>query len=227
MVESRDWPEIAARGRTIRDALSKDGEQNPTVGWMAFRVAELMLAAETETSPPRRDKLKKECSDLILELWRLQRGSAQDNPIHEINQALRHIADMRPPPWRRYHPVAPGGKKADTIASERLSVDKLVPKLMSLADEEQELIYSLVAAGLPVNVPVAANSAEELYGGQVDRGRYDHLQAARKSVHDSPLAMESPAILDAETKEIRCAKFVEGLHRILGEKLRIARMCST
>ena len=94
--EPKSWQEIAALGNRICEDLSNGRELDTLRTWMAHRISELMKLAEAAKADRMRKSLKKECADLILSLWRLERGCSLDNPIHTLNRTICHIVEMRP-----------------------------------------------------------------------------------------------------------------------------------
>jgi hypothetical protein len=190
---------------------------------MAHRVAELMVGATRVRSKTQRSHLEQECADLILSLWRLERGSSRDNPVHTLNQTLGHIADMRPPAWRRFQVVIAGVPPAEDKVKRPLSSGDIASRLIHLGEEEQELLFALLCADLPTAFPEDASAAEEVYGQSLDREKYDALMAKRQRVHDAPLARETPAILDTRNKTRRGQEFVRAMQRLSRERDRLTK----
>jgi hypothetical protein len=190
---------------------------------MAHRVAELMSAVEKAGSVEKRNRLERECTDLILALWRFDRGSSRDNPIHDMNRILNQIGDMRPPAWRRYQLIVPGVHPVLPSQRKDPSMNEIVSHLIRLGDQEQELLFALVAADLPKELPEDVEAAEQIHRAKVDRTKCDKLLADLQQVHNEPMAKETPLIIDAKTQKQRQAHFVRAMRRVLREKGKLAQ----
>jgi len=217
------WQEIAVLGKRICDELGGGRELNTLRTWMAHRIAELIKLADAAKSDRMKKSLQKECADLILSLWRLERGSSSDNPIHTVNRTLSRIAEMHTPLWRRYSHSFSDIGTTNQKSPKQLGFDEIVQALVDLGDQEQELLFALVCDELPDTLPEDVAAAEELHGQTVDSTMYDKFLKQRQHVHDEPLAEETPMILDTRDPGKRREAFSCAILRVLEAKSDLVR----
>lgn len=70
MGESEQFQEILSLGKTLVTLFSEYDRTDLTTSWMAHYLAEAMQQATEEKDVKKKRALQKECSDIILELWK-------------------------------------------------------------------------------------------------------------------------------------------------------------
>ncbi|WP_051054228.1 hypothetical protein [Fibrella aestuarina] len=87
-------------GQTIAHELKVVEGSNILGRWMAHRVAELMDRAEAAASDVEREAAKKECSDLILNLWQKRNCWPNGGPFTTLYPTFKRLFQ---PPSEYYH----------------------------------------------------------------------------------------------------------------------------
>lgn len=93
MAASNQRAAILELGRTLVTQLGDEGARDLTASWMANHLAEVMLAAETDSSRMQA------CYELILDLWRVRRILPGGDPLERYNkilQALNTVIGTKP-----------------------------------------------------------------------------------------------------------------------------------
>ena len=104
---------ILKLGKKLISELELDDTSNTLARWMAHYIAELMASIEASKSDTEKAKLKKECCNLIIELWQMKDRLPFEKPLdnaHEFLKILRvlkkadNAASLRPR-WLQYRSV--------------------------------------------------------------------------------------------------------------------------
>lgn len=70
MVKSLQYDEILALGKKITEELNLNDSVDTLGRWMAHYIAELICSIEKTDSEGDKQRLKSECADMILKLWK-------------------------------------------------------------------------------------------------------------------------------------------------------------
>lgn len=87
--------ELMQLGQKILAELNSD-RSSTTQKWMAHYIAELMKRAEGSAKAEFREKAEKECADLILKLWDLEKEKAKIRVRASIDARFDEIYEKRP-----------------------------------------------------------------------------------------------------------------------------------
>ncbi|MBC8754668.1 hypothetical protein H2O64_08275 [Kordia sp. YSTF-M3] len=90
-------------GKTLILELELDYTGNTLARWMAHYIAELIQKVETSESEEEKEQLKKECCELILELW----NKRERVPIKKPTERLKPIISVLELLKENEHPFIP------------------------------------------------------------------------------------------------------------------------
>ncbi len=90
-------------GKTLISELNLDYTANTLARWMAHYIAELIQKIETSKSEEEKKQLKKECCELILELW----SKRERVPIKKPTERLKPIISVLELLKENEHPFIP------------------------------------------------------------------------------------------------------------------------
>lgn len=127
---STQWIATTRLGQTIAHELKVVEGSNILGRWMAHRVAELIDRAEAAASDYEREEAKKECSDLILNLWQKRNVWPNGGPFSTLYPTFKRL--FQPPSEYRHFFEEPDTEETG-----------LVSKLMGLHQREMELFVTL------------------------------------------------------------------------------------
>ena len=87
--------EILKLGKKLISELELDDTVNTLARWMAHYLAELMSSIETTESETDKAKLKKECCNLIIELWKIKDKLPFEKPLDNAHEFLEILRVLR------------------------------------------------------------------------------------------------------------------------------------
>jgi hypothetical protein len=100
--------EIIKLGRQIVNELQIDTRGNTLGIWMSHYLAELISLSETCENEPKRRKIKKECCEIIIQIWNSRKNNSDLpsplnglEPIIELLDALKK-EDFQYPYWMNF-----------------------------------------------------------------------------------------------------------------------------
>lgn len=100
--------EILKLGKKIIKELAPEDDDSLTLleKWMAHHIAELIHKSEHEKNIREKEKLQKECSGIILDLWKLRSGmSSPCMPMQKIQKAIDLLYELKKDKtiWEQLH----------------------------------------------------------------------------------------------------------------------------
>ena len=164
--------EILKLGKKLISELQLDDTSNTFARWMGHYIAELMTSIETIKSDIEKAKLKKECCNLIIELWQMKDRLPFEKPLdnaHEFLKILRVLkkdgsaASLRPR-WSQYRCVERESPWSSFLENVKRNSEKIFYRVIEvnlnnellikdnewfkdhkefLSDEEKEIIQDL------------------------------------------------------------------------------------
>lgn len=96
MEQSTQSQEVLKLGKKLVKEFADHGRSSMTTAWMSHYLAETMEKAEQATDEDEKKKLEKECSEVILELWRNRRHLPESaRPMNGIKDAISMLAALK------------------------------------------------------------------------------------------------------------------------------------
>lgn len=211
----KDWNEISKLGDRISAELKGDANEDWLKHWMAHRVAELLAEERAVTNPLRKEKLREECCNLILRIWRLRKRFDPNDPIQEINRSLHQLLFSQRPPFDSEKIDEYEAKIAgNSIEPDKLSfLSKLEFRFMS-ALVEVEYLRAAFLSTLPAEKPAEENEGGE--GDQIDSSTYKRLSELKTNLITSAKSIHLRAILaskDEASLKLAVGKALETIDR--------------
>lgn len=108
MEKSKHSEEVLNLGKQLVKEFSDHGRGDQTTSWMAHYLSEIIHKAENEKIVSKKRILQKECSELILELWKKRSYSpGRHKPLSELSDAVEILSALKkeevdPLSWRQY-----------------------------------------------------------------------------------------------------------------------------
>ncbi len=90
-------------GKTLISELELDSTVNTLARWLAHYIAELIQKIEISNSKEEKKQLKKECCELILELWNKRERLPIKNPTERLKPIISVLELLK----EREHPFIP------------------------------------------------------------------------------------------------------------------------
>lgn len=96
MAQLEQFQEIFSLGKTLVTLFSDHDRTDLTTSWMAHYLTEIMNQADNESDLSKKRQLQKECSEIILELWR-KRNQFPDSmrPLSGLKHAVEIIKALK------------------------------------------------------------------------------------------------------------------------------------
>jgi hypothetical protein len=180
-------PQVEALGRRIHEQLQRGDQDDLLSAWVATRLAELMTRAEQGTDPTA----ARECTSLILELWKKRASWPEGWPPEGVGQILESL--RQDPHWLwapdRPHQVEPGSwisalnsalksiKREHGLwvaaALAELNTDEVTDWLTvadSLTDEEEATLRDLIELSENATPSLRANLGDSRRASRRVRG---------------------------------------------------------
>ncbi len=139
MAQSKQFQEFLDLGKTLVGLFSEHGRTDLTTSWMAHYLAEIMQQVSEETGPSRKRALQKQCSEIILELWKKRKTYPEGiAPLSGVNHAVAVIKALKDeqsedPYWRQFRGVESDSVWGSYIYSLRNAVEDALKITLSAA----------------------------------------------------------------------------------------------
>jgi len=78
--------------RILAEWEPASGRADNLTRWMAHYLAETLEAAKTETDPTRRNRLRRECADLILTIWKHREHWPRGQPFRALGALVKELS---------------------------------------------------------------------------------------------------------------------------------------
>jgi hypothetical protein len=118
--------------RILAEWEPSSGRPDNLTRWLAHYLAENFEAAKTEIDPARRSRLRRECADLILAVWKHRRFWPRGQPFKSLGGLVEELSE-RPSPFSRHEPHSWGG-----LIKELEALHKREKRLLMEAAAENE-----------------------------------------------------------------------------------------
>lgn len=224
MEELKGWENVAELGNRIIKKLQAQPHDEPLKSWMAYRVAELMEQEKKAKTARKREVLRKECSDLIIKIWKIRRRYDPNDPINKINHGLDVLLSGSQPSWMTFQepPIQKG--KAEKRKLKKLKYDQVLTKIMELSDKDRRVVFAATTAELPEKVTGETRDIEEQQAEELNVEQYDQLITMRNLVFEKTQSEDIKDIANAKTKTARKKAVARALHNIDVERKAYIKM---
>lgn len=145
MAKLKPYQETISLGKKIIEEFSSEESYDTTLRWMAHYIAELIQAAEKETTVAKKRKLQEECATVILNLWQKRayfRGNTR--PLANFADVIPILQALRDEPstelsWQRFAYYEDGSPWGEFMRRVRHSMDTILKISLCAAVSEQSL----------------------------------------------------------------------------------------
>lgn len=137
---------ILKLGKKIIKELQLEHTGNTLVRWMIHYISELMEKADKAQSGKKKEQLRKECCEAILELWRnreflpMKKPLQNVNPILEILEVFKERDFLISPRWLEYRALPRDNKWAGFVDLVKNNSEKIFNQCMDVNFNE-EIIF--------------------------------------------------------------------------------------
>lgn len=137
---------ILKLGKKIIKELQLEHTGNTLVRWMIHYISELMEKADKAPSGKKKEQLRKECCQAILELWRnreflpMKKPLQNVNPILEILEVFKEREFLISPHWLEYRALPRDNKWAGFVDLVKNNSEKIFNQCMDVNFNE-EIIF--------------------------------------------------------------------------------------
>tara|TARA_R110002094_G_scaffold41675_1_gene54033 strand:+ start:953 stop:1597 length:645 start_codon:yes stop_codon:yes gene_type:complete len=138
---------ILKLGKKLISELELDDTSNTFARWMAHYIAELMASIKASKSDTEKAKLKKECCNLIIELWQMKDRLPFEKPLDNAHGFLKILRVLKKadnaaslkPRWSQYRSVERESPWSDFLEKVKGNSEKIFCHAIEL-NLNQELI---------------------------------------------------------------------------------------
>jgi hypothetical protein len=95
--------------RILAEWEPSSGRTDNLTRWLAHYLAETFEAAKTEIDPARRSRLRRECADLILAIWKHRKYWPRGQPFKALGALIEELSEQPSPFSPREQPRSWGG----------------------------------------------------------------------------------------------------------------------
>jgi|SRR6056297_87763 len=137
---------ILKLGEKIVKELQLEHTGNTLVRWMIHYISELMEKADKAPAGKRKEQLRKECCETILELWQnreflpMNKPLQNLNPILEILEVFKERDFLISPRWLEYRALPRDNKWAGFVNLVKNNSEKIFNQCMD-ANFNEEIIF--------------------------------------------------------------------------------------
>lgn len=214
MEELKGWENVAELGNQIIKKLQDQPHDDPLKRWMAYHVAELLEQEKKAKTARKRELLRKECSDLIIKIWKIRRRYDPNDPINRINRGLDVIVAGGQTSWMTFQePAMPEGK-GPKRKPKKLKYDQILTKIMELADKERRVVFAATTADFPEELTDEIQDVEDQQAEKLNVEHYDQLITLRDLFFQKTQSKDIKDIANAKTKTARKKAVAKALHHI-------------
>jgi len=134
---------ILKLGKKIIKELQLEHTGNTLVRWMIHYISELMEKADKASSGKKKEQLKKECCETILELWRnreflpMKKPLQNVDPILEILEVFKERDFLISPRWLEYRALPRDNKWAGFVDLVKNNSEKIFNQCMDVNFNEK------------------------------------------------------------------------------------------
>lgn len=137
---------ILKLGKKIIKELQLEHTGNTLVRWMIHYISELMEKADNAPLGRKKEQLRKECCETILELWGnreflpMKKPLQNVNPIIEILEVFKERDFLLSPRWLEYRSLPRNNKWASFVNLVKNNSEKIFNQCMD-ANFNEEIIF--------------------------------------------------------------------------------------
>jgi len=222
--ELKGWEKVAELGNRIIKKLQTQPHDEPLKSWIAYRVAELMEYEKKAKTARKREVLRKECSDLIIKIWKIRRRYDPNDPINKINHGLDVLLSGSQPSCVAFQESQiPDGMGAQRKL-KKLRYDEILTKIMELADKERRVVFAATTAEFPEELTDEIQDIEDQQAEKLNIEHYDQLITLRDLLFQKTQSEDIKDIANAKTKTTRKKAVAKALHNIDVERKAYIKM---
>lgn len=149
MAKSKQSEEdILKLGKKLISELELDVRVKTLSRWMAHYLAELMSTIDTTESETDKIKLKKECCDLILELWQIKDRLPIHKPLDNAHELLEILRVLRKegksvstmPRWLEYRTVSRDSPWSSFVEKVKQNSEKIFYRAIEINLNKELLV---------------------------------------------------------------------------------------
>jgi len=171
--ELQKWEKVAKVAKSI--ISDYDESNNYLTRWISFRIAELVTDEKSTKNSHKRNRLRKECSELIINLWRIQTLYELKDDISKFNFNISKMFDVYSPTWMNENGENKNSIKNIGVNINDKGYEELLIDLMLLQKYEKQIIIIRAIDTLPSKRKMSSMSDREIQEIGVDLARYDEL----------------------------------------------------
>jgi len=221
MAKLKSKTSILEIGKKICDELELNDTSNILSKWMAYRISELMSLVREEKKGAKKEKLKRECEELIVRVWRLKHNLAYDDPILKISKKLNTIASIISSNLQ----IKPNGSSKSFTKSPK---SKTFEANMKWFYDASDLERLLSTAGILNSLP---NKLSKVIGDikddNEDQNKLEELINLRDLVLGEIEAGFPSLKLNKKSSKSRKKAIIHSLEKIQQEKAKLIRNLAT
>lgn len=226
MEELKGWENVAELGNHLVNKLHIQPHDEPLKYWMAYRVAELMEQEKKAKTARKREQLRKECSDLIINIWKIRRRYDPNNPINRINNNLEILVVRSQTSWMTFKDSPTPEGKDTKRKPKKMKYDHVLNKIMEIADKERRVVFAATTAELPDKLTEETQDSEDQRAEKLNIEHYNQLITLRNLLFQNSQSKNIQNIANAKNKTARKKAVAKALHSIGLERKAYIKMIS-
>lgn len=217
------WEEVANLGERIIKALEIKAHDDPLRCWMAHYIAELMDSEKSAKSEKQRTAIRKNCTELILRLWKIRYRFDPSHPLSQLSRKLEILAGDKP--WSRPFVETTEGKAQTKEKHSGPKYEKNLKLIAELAEEDKRVVFIALTADLPRKAPEEFQDGENADEADV-AFNYRNLITTRDRLAKGANTQSLKDIVDAKTKAARKSAIARALMKTNERRQKLIKMLS-